>query len=86
MGRLLLLLWFLKEAAGPNVEHRKTKSVRVKAATCKNTDLQLQTSTFHPTNDAAADEDPVKESDDSMETLTHSCLLLFAGETRWTLT
>lgn len=36
-------------------------------------DLQLQTLTFHPTNDAAADEDPDKDSDDSMETLTYSC-------------
>lgn len=95
-GSLLTVVWVLKleqylicevlrGAAGPNVERRKT-SVRIKAAACKNTDLQLQTSTFHPANDAAADEDPVKESDDSMETLTYSCLLLFGGETRWTLT
>lgn len=57
----------------------KKKSVEIKAGTCKKTDLQLHTSTFHPTNDAAADEDPVKDSDDSMETLTYSCLLLFGG-------
>lgn len=77
---LICKLWVraLRGAAGPNVEHRK-KSVQIKAGTCKNTDLQLQTSTFHPTNDAATDEDPVKDGDDWMETLAYSCLLLFAG-------
>lgn len=62
---LICKLWVraLRGAAGPNVEHRK-KSVQIKAGTCKNTDLQLQTSTFHPTNDAATDEDPVKDGDD----------------------
>lgn len=62
------------------------KSVQIKAGTCKNTHSQPQTSPFHTANDANADEDPVEDSDDTMETLNYSCLLLVGGTDGWTLT
>lgn len=51
----------LHGAAGPNVEHRKKKEFKLKLEPVKTQICSLKPRPFHPKNDAAVDEDPVKD-------------------------